>query len=201
MSVSKKNILLAITLLGLIVLGMQACTSDPPVVASKGSVISVGPTYTPTFTFTPCNSILGDSAIEASNGNYTGTIYANRYYFSGTTVKRLSIYTSGTGQFRLAIYSDNASVTAPATLIVDSGAVSTTVSPGWNTATITPLTLSSGYYWLALQESAGVNIYYNSSAAVPMPYIYQTFGAFPVTYAGSAPCTCSAFSMYATYCP
>lgn len=166
----------------------SACSSNPPV--APGSFAAPTPV--------PCTGVFGDTTIESSSAPGPNQVVANKFSFSGGTVYQFGVYSSGAGQFRGAIYADGGS--APSTLIAQSAAVSTVASAGWNYAPLT-VNLPSGNYWLALQADSNVSPYYTFNGTTSLPYLTQSFGAFPSSYSGYTACSCSIISMVVDFCP
>lgn len=204
MSFSKKNILLVTALLGLVVLGMQACSSDPPVVVSKGLVTTIGPTYTPTFTFTPCSGVFGTNAIEPTTIASSGFVWFNPYAPAGNkTLLSISVYTTSTSPvtYELGVYNDNGTGGQPATLLGETGPLTIGPATMWSTAPLqSTVNLSSGVtYWLAVH--ATTSNYLSGGVSYAFQTVPATYGSLPATFSGTGPGGPFTFSLYGTTCP
>ena len=144
----------------------------------------------------------GYTSIGAST-DYEPANYMMGCKFSTTeagAVTKISAYIkalSGTANVRAAIYSDNSGV--PGTLLAQSGVVSVGSTASWVNFTLSYNVSALTSYWLVLQWSAGVTIYFSSGATSQFAYTPQSYASgFPSSWT-RASYTNWKQNIYATY--
>jgi len=146
---------------------------------------------------------VGNASFNSADGD-VNKIDSYRVQTGGTggTVNSLTVDVEGIGaspgnHLQLVIYSDNGSGTAPSTLL---GYTSSFVpSLGWNTVSISGVTLSpSTYYWLGFGEDGGTIVGEQTPGGNIRYGATYTFGSPPTTWAdNTSPVTDT--GMYALY--
>jgi hypothetical protein len=157
--------------------------------------LSTVPTQAATTSYT-----FGNTAVGTQTNWFVTDRDASKFQLTRDgVVESITAYFARTGfSAKTAIYTDNNG--APGTLIVQSGGKTVSVT-GWNTFTITPKTLTAGYYWLCVVSSS------DSSVGVMSPTASNTHAWKTTTYANDYPSTFgtpsgyekTATSIYATY--
>jgi hypothetical protein len=105
--------------------------------------------------------------------------------------------TTGSGQIITAVYSDDGNG-HPDTLLALAMPQDVYVNNGWNEFDM-PLTLTPGYYWLALQAQAGIGLRYNNGGTGC--YVSNSFGSMPDPFGIPDQYTTRLYSIYGNYCP
>lgn len=141
------------------------------------------PTATPEPT--ACGIVCGNSADDDDDSFSNGILIAVSFTAStNCTLTTLSCKSSSsTGQIAMGIYSDNSGV--PGTLLAQTPG--NTPVTGWNSITITPLSIVSGVqYWLAViaTSSPGPRCKDAGGYCIHQPYIYYNTDSLPVNPAG-----------------
>jgi hypothetical protein len=110
--------------------------------------IAVSPVQAATTTQT-----FGNTSVGSITNCFQTDRDASRFQLTETgTVQSITAYLLTNGfNVKAAIYTDNNG--APSTLVVQSSAQYVS-STGWNTFTLTPISLSAGYYWLSVVSSS-----------------------------------------------
>ena len=137
----KSNLLVMVfVVIVLLIMSMIGCTK---------STTSLAPVPT------VCGFIAGHNANDEDNTFTNGTLLAVSFTASNNvSLKSLTSKLDLAGTFEMGVYSDNAGL--PGTLLGQTLAQTSVV--GWNTVTLTPISIISGTkYWLAvLSPGAGI---------------------------------------------
>lgn len=138
------------------------------------------------------------------SGAAAGWIYGGRFYLSeAALVSKLTWYLfapSYSNDVRALIYSDNGG--EPDALLAYKELYITAVYPaGWNDFEFdVPVSLSAGYYWLAIQfEASGFTYYYAGSGGTSAVNTGATWGTGPTDPFGTHIDLTLLYSVYATY--
>jgi hypothetical protein len=114
------------------------------------------------------------------------------------TVQSMSVYSAVVSDVKVGIYSDNGG--SPNSLVA--GPYTSAVGPGWNTITFTtPVYLTAGNYWLAIQlHTYGAVTYKSGTSSAVLRYTGLSWGSAWPNPAGSGFGSASyEESVYATY--
>ena len=144
---------------------------------------------------------IGETAIltNPDNGNGNLLVSQSTTLSQTATIQSLSFYvTTAAGNLRLGIYDSTGPSGGPGAKRAETNSFTPVV--GWNTASvITPVSLTTGTYWLAYLPSdnnlAFVKTQDGSSSG---KYYSFTYGALPATFSTSPNTTASHWSFYAT---
>ncbi len=140
---------------------VAAAVSLAPGCAKNNPSSPAGPTATPVPTV--CGILAGDSLNNDNDNISNGMVAAVSFTASNnaTLTSLTSKLNGSTGFIAMGVYADNAG--SPGMLLVET--LKQTPVSGWNSVTVTPLSITSGgNYWMALY-SAGVGL-----SAVDGPY-------------------------------
>lgn len=147
-------------------------------------------------------STIGEPAIlntdDCCNGGY---VLAQKATLSHpATINSLSFYvTVAAGKLLLGIYASNTAGTNPTTLKAATAEFTPVV--GWNTVNVTtPVSLTSGSYWLAYTPQSG-SLGFRIGSGGNIRYYARSYQALPATFATSATSYSGHWSFYGTVTP
>jgi hypothetical protein len=152
---------------------------------------------TPTPTPTPASNVfIGTTTVRATDdyGN-AGLLLAQKATLSQPdNIQSLSFYvTSAVGKLRLGIYSDVSG--SPGTLLASTPEMTPAV--GWNTASVTPVALQPGTYWLAYTPSDNGLHFRVDQTSGTIKAVNRAYGALPTVF-GSGSTQTANWSLYGT---
>jgi hypothetical protein len=143
---------------------------------------------------------MGDPTIYGqTDGQNDDTLVAqNAILAQAGTLQSLSFYVkTAIGQLRLGVYDATGPGGGPGALKAQTDAF--TPSVGWNTAAVTPVTLSPGTYWLAFMPSnSGLQYAVDWDSSGLYKDVEFEFGPFPATFPEVNESHDAHWSLYAT---
>ena len=141
----------------------------------------------------------GNTAAGTTGYNQAGILNCCASSLSqGMTVTSISFYlgTGSSGSGVVGIYSDNGGT--PGTLLAQSNDYG--LAAGWNTATLSPIYLPAGSYWLTASFSGTANFEFTSDPGGMLWENYTYSGTLPGTISGSLTGYGWHMSIYASGC-
>ena len=146
---------------------------------------------------TPASNVfIGTTTVRATDdyGN-AGLLLAQKATLSQPdNIQSLSFYvTSAVGKLRLGIYSDVSG--SPGTLLASTPEMTPVV--GWNTASVTPVALQPGTYWLAYTPSDNGLHFRVDQTSGTIKVVNRAYGALPTVF-GSGSTQTANWSLYGT---
>jgi hypothetical protein len=146
-----------------------------------GSTITIGET----------NILAGD---DSGNGNLL--IGQTATLSQAATLQSLSFYVrTASGNLRLGVYDATGPSGGPGALKAQTASFVPTT--GWNTQSVTPVTLPAGTYWLMYFPSTNA-LHFNDGAGGSYKYANLTFTSMPATYPAVNGSGAAHWSFYAT---
>lgn len=149
----------------------------------------------------PLTINIGNDTIEAVDDSGDNDILASWKYYLGQSAKivNLSIYVpTAAGNMRLGIYNDGGAGGDPGTKLAETPEI--TAVTGWNNANVvTPILLTAGNYWIALNCN-NVGLHFMKKTGPSNIYAARSvaYGILPSTWGTVSNRTTSQFSYFAT---
>jgi len=178
----------------------ESFTQTETITETFSNTPSITVTLTQSPTETVCvPGIFGNNSFNAIQVSGGASLYASKFeLLQDAVVRKIYVYVeSGVGKIMAAIYTDV--LNKPDTLYYPCSPIDCTI--GWNEFDVPLIHLNKGYYWLALQAEAGIQIRYVSD--MPSGSGVSTtniFGTFPDPF-GECSLLTRLWTIYAEFCP